>query len=571
VVSRRFVGDTRITGEGRLDVRTTDHNGRLCGDGSWERTGPVDEMVTVRIEETEWEEVTRRLRFSLEADERDPLGNFGLVLRGGRRRWWSTDSYRLVVLDAGPDEGDATLVVSPRLIEAFPLVAAGSGAALLRIDRSGPRPTISIEGPGGALCLDHHDLRQIELDQILGEQLQQAGVSFTVDAEALHETIRLARIAPAGPFLDEDREEPLMWLSVTHDRLDIAVGWAELGTTRYSIPITASGEAAISASPAYLHELLKALEPGEANFTIPDDVNDTVRVRQGAVTALLMPIDPTRGTVRHVEEVLSVVFGDDVVHTDADGDYPLSVDGTPVYARVMAGDPIRLGIYAVVLDDVALSEDLLAELNQLNASTGMVKVVWREGAVLALGELVAATLDAEEVIAVHQRVGAFADDLGPALAARFGGRAQTAGLDERWAGYGQARLHAELVPGEWLALNGPDATDAFPFTSPVYVITAHNPRGRRRPADVNEHDNARLAADLVSVGAGFVRAVGGSEDGSWSEASFLAWGIDEDTALRLGAAYGQDAIFELTADRCTILGVTVPRREERPRRMATAT
>src|SRR5690606_4812076 len=156
--------------------------------------------------------------------------------------------------------------------------------------------------------------------------------------------------------------------------------------TSYRIPVAGGDDAVVSASPAYLHELIRALDPGDVTVTIPRDLNDTVRVQQGSVTALLMPIDPARGVVGHVEEVTTVVFGEDVVHTDGDGDYPLSAAGIPVYARIMPGDPIRLAVFAQVLVDVELNEDLLVELNQLNVSTGMVKVLWNDHTVIVSGE-----------------------------------------------------------------------------------------------------------------------------------------------------------------------------------------
>lgn len=531
----------------------------------------VNGDVVVRIEEGEWEEVSRRLRLSLEPDERSVLGKLALVLGGGRRRWCSTDRFRLVVFDAGPDDGDATFLVSPRLLEAWPLVSAGTGAAVLRLSTSDDREVISIEGPGGALSLDHDPRSTVDVDRLLTEQLDPDGVSFSVDAEAFHELVRLARVAPAGPFLDEDHEVPLMWLTVDGRSLCIDVDWSELGVTGYRIPVEGGGAAVVSASPMFLHELIKALDPGEVTVTIPADVHDSLRVRQGAVTGLLMPIDPMRATIDRVEQALALVFGDDVVHPKLDGVYRLSSDGVPVEARILFGDPVRLEVFAQVLVEVDLSEELLYELNQLNAATGMVKVLWNDGTVLVTGELVASTLDPEEVAAVYRRVNDFADGLGPALAVRFGGRAMESGQDSRWADYRQAIIRAELIPGEWLPLNGPDATAAFPFTEPVYVITAHNPHGRQRPAQINAQDTARLAADLVEAGAGIVRAVGGSSDGSIAEDSFLAWDIDLDTALHLGNRYEQDAIFELTGDSVAIIDVTSGRRDVMPRRSNEAT
>ena len=152
-----------------------------------------------------------------------------------------------------------------------------------------------------------------------------------------------------------------------------------------------------------------------------------------------------------------------------------------------------------------------------------------------------------------------------AQAERSGDGTAEASQQSRWAGYRRAIIRAELTRGEWHLLNGPQAVQPWPFAGAVFVITAHNPHGSIQPAAVNDEQQTRLAADLAKVGAGMMRAVGGSSDGRHEEASFLAWDIAEDEARRIAAAYGQDAIFELTDDTVAIVDAISGERERHPR------
>jgi hypothetical protein len=105
----------------------------------------------------------------------------------------------------------------------------------------------------------------------------------------------------------------------------------------------------------------------------------------------------------------------------------------------------------------------------------------------------------------------------------------------------------------------------WPFDSPVFVVTAANPAGRIRSDGENAMANSRLAAALVRSRAGFCRALGTSGDGTHSEESFLVWGVTVETAVEVAAEFGQDAVFELTDDRVSVVGVAVDRRSGRGR------
>jgi hypothetical protein len=81
------------------------------------------------------------------------------------------------------------------------------------------------------------------------------------------------------------------------------------------------------------------------------------------------------------------------------------------------------------------------------------------------------------------------------------------------------------------------------------LITAFNPYGQDQGDRANEVAHARLQeallklTDLVKEGAGI------DPSGAWPpEKSFLALGIDEDTAARLGRTFHQDAVVWAGSD-----------------------
>jgi hypothetical protein len=532
----------------------------------------VSDDVVIEIEESEWQEVSRRLANALGGDERHPSGHFLLVISGGRRRWVAADSVRLFVLDTVADDRDITLLVSPRLLEAWPMAAAGTGRAELRVATMDGELKIAISGSGGSLVLDQRPPGDLAVDAVLAEQMDRPRREFRLEAEPLVQMTHLARRAPSGLLADDQFVDPLMWVFGGADEVAVCVFWDGLGVTRYATPASGDGDGMVSVSPIFLTDLVDALEPGELVLGIPDDSDNAIIVRQGMFTALLMPTDVDETVRSDVEAILAELYGDEVVRPDSDGDYLLTSRGVPVYARIVPTDELtQLQIFAVVLSDVAEDPELLAELNQLNRSSLIVKLIHTEEAVIVGGSLVADTLDGEEVETLVNRVREVADEVAPMLEIRFGGNTIERMEHQRWANYVRTVVTAELDPGVWSRLTGDDALERLPFEAPVYVITACDPFGRTRSDDENRLANARLAADLTHLGAGFLRALGSSGDGAHAEPSFLVWGVTLDDVMGLAAAYEQEAVFELTNDTVSVIGVFGDERTDRPRRGALPT
>ncbi|MFZ4519570.1 MAG: T3SS (YopN, CesT) and YbjN peptide-binding chaperone 1 [Microthrixaceae bacterium] len=520
------------------------------------------------LERTEWEQVMRRVRPFVRDDERDPQGHLVLLVGGGRRRWAGHDADRLAVWDAGPDGRHVTLLVSPRLLDAFPFVEGGTGEAQLVFEPRMDPPQLMLNGPGGDVAFDVVPLGDPPpTDLMLAERrIEDAGnATCTASSEQLRELVLQGRRAPAGPFLDDDRPEPVMWLHGREGSVGLVVGWEELGDVAYSMRVDGGGDCRVPVSPLGALTLFDALDPGDVELSLPPDADHGIWVRQDAFTAILMPDDPAGPLRARVEEVLTHVFGPDVVHRDDDGDYLLGTDGVPVWASLVEADPPQLRVFAHVLDGIDEDPELLSELNALNTSIGLAKLLWLDGVVMAFGGLVATTVDEAEVAALYERVRGVADGLGPTLAARFGGEPGIPGAARRWANYVRARLRAELVPGVWSPLNGPESAEHLPFDGPAYLISAHDPFGRRRPDHVNELAEHRLVGELLSAHAGFARAMVTGADGEAAVPGYLAWGLHVDSAVQIARAVGQEVLFGIEGDEVVVLG-TGGERTELPRR-----
>ena len=153
--------------------------------------------VDIEIGLDEWEAVMRCVVPALEDDERSALGHVCLRRSDGRRRWIGTDSYRAVVLDAGPSDDDRDLLVPLRLLRSFPLAAGTSGSATLR-SGSDEGSTLSMVGPGGAMQVDRQSWSFPDVEEILAQHREEAVASGGVDAVVGGVFGPVARVAPAG-------------------------------------------------------------------------------------------------------------------------------------------------------------------------------------------------------------------------------------------------------------------------------------------------------------------------------------------------------------------------------------
>jgi hypothetical protein len=94
----------------------------------------------------------------------------------------------------------------------------------------------------------------------------------------------------------------------------------------------------------------------------------------------------------------------------------------------------------------------------------------------------------------------------------------------------------------------------WPLASPVYLLTAYNPRGEDLPLEENERRLAELDAYLRAQLVAAVRSLGASEDGSWIEPGFALLDVDEAEALAIARHFEQAAIYAWSAERLEVVG-----------------
>ncbi len=552
----------------------------------------------LQLDESEWEAVMSKVVPFCAPDERFGKGMVAIAGSDGLRRWWSTDNHRMARLDGAEDNRDYLLLISPRIVAAWPL-AAGDGdvATISIVGEDSPGETESaalttgsdspgveaggvevgsklviISGPGGSFSLPLLPVVYPPVDDFAAQYDRQDGPSAQVDAAGLHLLASFARDAPSGPFLDEARDEPTFLLGISPGALSARVDWHELGLNTYSTPALTNGVGEIAVNPRFISEAVEVLEPGSATVRLPVEEDSPLVISQDGFTAYVMPMDEMLAIVSNVEEVLERCFGPDVRAQNADGDYELSSYGVPVYARVVSDEPPRVRIFAEVISDIEATPELLHELNALNLGYGFVKVLWIEGKLIVEGDLVAESIDPPEVTALFERVRHVAEELGPSLAAVYGGVSTQRGDIARWAEYLRTTVVVSLGPGGSADLTGSTAVTEWPFEGEVHVLTAWDPAGRQRPMEVNNEQNAQLAADLMRLGGSVLPAKGYSAidpgkggPGEFLDSGFVVWGLDTEAVLAVARNFGQEAIYRLGDETIEVLGAFTPRREDRPR------
>lgn len=127
----------------------------------------------------------------------------------------------------------------------------------------------------------------------------------------------------------------------------------------------------------------------------------------------------------------------------------------------------------------------------------------------------------------------------------------------QWGLYQQAVVDVELPGGPVRVTPAPPGVVAGRFPVPhgetLHVITAHNPRGTRAPAQHNHRAHRELLGLLRRRGLVWWPAVGGDPEGRHTEESAAVVGLSDDEARALGREFGQDAVFAWSASAWRLL------------------
>lgn len=127
-------------------------------------------------------------------------------------------------------------------------------------------------------------------------------------------------------------------------------------------------------------------------------------------------------TVRaHVEALCREYLGVEQLVVDGDGDIPVRSGNTLYYVAVIDGDVPLVRVYTHLLRGVDETPELLSRLNDVNRGIVSARVFWHERSVIGATEIVAESMDRDELEHACWTVEALRD-WAEDLESRFGGR-----------------------------------------------------------------------------------------------------------------------------------------------------
>jgi len=130
-----------------------------------------------------------------------------------------------------------------------------------------------------------------------------------------------------------------------------------------------------------------------------------------------------------VEALCRHYLGVDELAVDADGDIPVRIGESGLYyVSLLDGEPPLVRVHTRLLRDVEASPELLERLNEMNRGIVSARVFWQDGSIVAATEVVAATIDQDELDHVCRAVRVLTEWTDE-LHDRFGGAKPYADLD----------------------------------------------------------------------------------------------------------------------------------------------
>jgi Putative bacterial sensory transduction regulator len=124
----------------------------------------------------------------------------------------------------------------------------------------------------------------------------------------------------------------------------------------------------------------------------------------------------------YIDKTVKEFLGVDSVVVDSDGDIPIRFESAIYYIRLLDRDPALVRVFSVFLRGVEKSPALFEALNQINADVVSARVFWAGGDVYAVTEIVAETMDPDELKHACWAVGSLAAWADTDLQSRFGGQ-----------------------------------------------------------------------------------------------------------------------------------------------------
>jgi hypothetical protein len=511
----------------------------------------------------EWDRA-RRLYDIARTGELSGIGQVRLTSDGTLRRWYATDSVRAACFDGGPERNVYDISVPPALLR-FSLGESEAAEELELVIDSEHR-TITLRGPASSVTVEDLHYTFPSVGTIRPDDVEVGGRA-EMCARDLHNVVGTAWRSRA---VDVEQDQPVTFmLKIAKGVLECRVVNRRACDASATVTCEATGDVAVEINGEYLSSVIELFRPhDEIVVEIPRYSNLPVVIHSDDRWGVVMPVEhPAAVLERSVEQIIEEVLGPLAVRRDADGDYPLVRRTMPVYARLLPQrEPATLQVFAVVVDGIETSAELMTELNDLNVNGSFVRVFHVEDQVLAEVDLVAETLDPVVLNAALEQVWDLGQRIMPMLSAVFGGDVVTDPAAQRLAIYRDRVVEAEVNPGHLTQLNGEDSVVEWPFPGTVHVLTGWDPQGVAfDPAD-NELVNRRIATAVVEAGGRFVHGLGRSPSGDHSEPSLVVWGLSPDDVITFARRASQEAILEVDADTVRLVSCVGDEGEEWPRR-----
>ena len=150
----------------------------------------------------------------------------------------------------------------------------------------------------------------------------------------------------------------------------------------------------------------------------------------GNGVVVIDPRDVLRPFVHRVVRDYLNLPPDGDLQIDADGDIPIRWGSAMYYVSLLERDPVLVRVWSIVLKEVERTDELLAEINDINSSIVACRVFFTENRLVAATELRADTMDPGELEFACWAIGSLADWIDTTLAVRFGGTKHFADTDD---------------------------------------------------------------------------------------------------------------------------------------------
>jgi hypothetical protein len=319
------------------------------------------------LQPTEVYALSHHLSQLLTGDESSTIGHVRLTARGGRRRWYATDSYVAGILEADHDGPDCDILLSPRILPPRVTEDSRCELAVPRLRRDG-----TFEGPA-TLRVDDLAVTQPvrfpvypDLDSILGDAIAEPGAQVEVRTDALADLLAVLRIRPAG---SAEHLNPPAFLTVGEGKISIHADWPGWGESRAAVEGADCVGMATAAVGLHLFQRLVDASPATVTLRVPVDRGQPVSVVSAGFYGLLMPRTWPDAAARllEVQQILEQDLGIGHVEPDADGDLPVPFEDVHAYIRTVDGTNADVQVFTVLARDREADTELLQRINELNS------------------------------------------------------------------------------------------------------------------------------------------------------------------------------------------------------------